>query len=320
MIKELLYSVNYVLGRDIAGRMLSVLPDDIFLVSYPKSGNTWTRFLIGNLAHPEEPITFANVSRLVPDIYGTSRKSFRRVPRPRVIKSHECFDPRYRRVVYIVRDPRDVAVSSYHFARKGRRFDDSMPMERYVSEWFLRPGQPYGTWGEHAGSWLASEQNIRQVSLVKDNFMGTVGTWGENVTSWLGARGNGRELLLLRYEDLLEDTSRELAKVSQFLGLKASPEMITRAVELSSVENMRNLEAKQSDQWSTTREGRKDIKFVREAKSGQWKKNLPPASVAEIESVWGQIMHLLGYPLATRLQEVGSPPVTPSQSAPFPGS
>ncbi|MGH9453777.1 MAG: hypothetical protein ACRD2O_07390, partial [Terriglobia bacterium] len=70
MIKEFLYSINYVLGKDIAGRMLNILPDDIFLVSFPKSGNTWTRFLIGNLVHPEELITFANVSRIVPDIYG----------------------------------------------------------------------------------------------------------------------------------------------------------------------------------------------------------------------------------------------------------
>ena len=318
MIKELFYSINYVLGRDIAGRMFDVLPDDIFLVSFPKSGNTWTRFLIGNLTHPEEPITFANVNRLVPDIYGTSRKGFRRLARPRVIKSHECFDPRYQRVVYIVRDPRDVAVSSYHFARKGRHFEDSLPVERYVSEWFLKPGQPYGTWGEHAGSWLANAENIGRISRVKDAFMGTMGTWAENVTSWLGARENGRDLLLLRYEDLLEDTPRELRKAAQFLGLKTSPEMLARAVELSSVKNMRTLEDKQSDQWSTTREGRKDIRFVREAKAEQWKKSLPPASVAEIESAWGNIMQLLGYPLASRSQEAGHLPATPLQNAPTP--
>lgn len=312
MIKEFLYSVNYVLGRDVAGRMLNVLPDDIFLVSFPKSGNTWTRFLIGNLTHSEEPITFANVSRLVPDIYGTSREGFKKVPRPRVIKSHECFDPRYHRVIYIVRDPRDVAVSSYHFSRKGLLIEDSMPIERYVSEWFFRAGQHYGTWGEHAGSWLANEQNIGQVSRLKDSFMGTIGTWGENVTSWLGARGNCRELLLLRYEDLLEDTQRELAKVSRFLDLKTTPEMIARAVELSSAENMRKLEDKQSDKWSTTREGRQDIKFVREAKSGQWKKSLPPSSVAEIEAGWGHIMQLLGYELST---VSGEGPVIPVERA-----
>jgi hypothetical protein len=320
MIKEFLYSVNYILGRDNAGRMLNVLPDDIFLVSYPKSGNTWTRFLIGNLLHPDEPLNFVNVSRLVPDLYGTSRKEFKKIPRPRIIKSHECFDPRYQRVIYIVRDPRDVAVSSYHFARKGRFIDDTLPIERYVSDCFLSTGQPYGTWGEHAGSWLVNGQNLSMLSRIKDNSLGTVGNWGENVMSWVGARGNGRALLLLRYEDLLEDTPRELAKVVQFLGIEASHQAIARAVELSSVENMRKLEEKQMHLWSTTQEGRKDIKFVREAKSEQWKKSLPPVSVNEIEAQWGPIMQLLGYTLVGSSQAADHFRGRPFQNAPLPES
>ena len=37
---------------DIAGRDLRVFPDDAFIASYPRSGNTWTRFLMANLIHP----------------------------------------------------------------------------------------------------------------------------------------------------------------------------------------------------------------------------------------------------------------------------
>ena len=42
----------------------------------------------------------------------------RALPRPRVLKSHESFQPHYPSVIYIVRDPRDVAVSYYHHAMK----------------------------------------------------------------------------------------------------------------------------------------------------------------------------------------------------------
>jgi Sulfotransferase domain len=299
MLKKILYVVNYLLERDIAGRAVQVYPDDIFLVSYPKSGNTWTRFLLGNLMNPDECITFANVERKVPDIYAESKLTLKKTTRPRVIKSHECFDPRYRRVIYIVRDPRDVALSAYHYDRKGRNIADDFPLDTYVTSRFMKTDEYFGTWGEHAGSWLVNPSNISQISRLNNGYMGTMGSWGENVMSWLGARGHDREFLLIRYEDLLEDTIREMIRISDFIGLRQiSAEQIARAVERSSAENMRKLEVADADKWVTTKESRKDIPFVRTAKSGQWQQGLPPASVAEIESAWGPVMTLLGYSLS----------------------
>src|SRR5947199_5455833 len=94
------YGIRALLGKNPAGRRLTVFPDDVFIVSYPKSGNTWARFLIGNLFHDDEPVTFANVEERVPSIYVHPDRALRRLPR--ILKSHECFDPRYRRVIYIV--------------------------------------------------------------------------------------------------------------------------------------------------------------------------------------------------------------------------
>jgi len=67
---------------------------------------------------------------------------------------------------------------------------------------------------------------------------------------------------------------------------------------------MKKLEQKQSDQWSTTIEGRKGIHFVREARSGQWKRTQSPESVAEIESTWGHLMQTLGYECTARPERV----------------
>jgi molybdate transport repressor ModE-like protein len=64
--------------------------------------------LIANLAFPNEQVDFASIHRLVPDPYVTYKRDFDRMPHPRIIKSHECFEPRYPRAMYIVRDPRDV--------------------------------------------------------------------------------------------------------------------------------------------------------------------------------------------------------------------
>src|SRR5215468_2315878 len=116
-------------GRQMAGRGVTVFPDDVFLVSYPRSGNTWARFLVSNLVHPGEPTTFANVESRIPEIYFNPDHVMRRLPRPRVLKSHECFQPHYPRVIYIARDPRDVAVSSYHPNVKAGNIADDYPID-----------------------------------------------------------------------------------------------------------------------------------------------------------------------------------------------
>ena len=124
----MMYSVKKLwknaMGMDIAGRTLAVRADDTFIISYPRSGNTWTRFLIANLTHPEEPVTFANIERLIPDAEAQSSRYMRGIPSPRMVKSHSYFDPRYPKVIYIVRDPRDVALSYYDFSRKYRQIED----------------------------------------------------------------------------------------------------------------------------------------------------------------------------------------------------
>jgi hypothetical protein len=222
-------------GRDagheakVPGRAAGIFPDDVLIVSYPKSGNTWARFLIGNLIHEDDPVTFANVESKMPSIY-LNEELLRDAPRPRFLKSHEYFDPRYKRVIYFVRDPRDVAVSYYHFWIKVRLIAEDHPLDEYVSRF------------------IAGEL---------DGF----GSWGENVGSWLGARGEDPGFLLLRYEDLLEDPVGELHKISSFLSIPATDEQLGRAVELSSADRMRRSEKEHT--WEAIKASRKDKTLIR---------------------------------------------------------
>lgn len=263
-------------GRSVAGRNVIVFDDDVLLVSFPKSGNTWARFLIANLVYPNEQIGFANIERKIPGIYSNSQAAMLQMPRPRILKSHEAFDPRYKKVIYIVRDPRDTAVSSYYFDLKRRIIRDGYPIDQYVTR------------------------------FIDGEFTGTAGSWGENVASWLVTRRFSNGLLLLRYEDMLEDPVRELAKIATFLGLNGGLEDLARAVRLSSADRMRKIEKQQADQWKNNRGRRQDIPFVRAATSGKWKAELPQRSVAEIELAWGNLMQFLGYELTT---PAGSTPV-----------
>jgi len=262
--------VKFILGRDIAGRDLSVHADDTFVVSYPRSGNTWTRFLVANLLHPDEPANFANIERLVPDSEAQSCKYFKSIPRPRVIKSHQYFDPRFKKVIYIVRDPRDVALSYYDFQRKYRQIEDGYPLSKYVNDFV----------GGHLSSadW---------------------GTWGENVGSWVATRQKHPGFLLLRYEDMVVDTERESAKIAVFMGLEPSRQLLANTIDLSSAERMRGLEKIQGSEWVSTKNKRSDIPFIRTASSGGWRNLLPPDAIAAIESAWGPLMTTLGYDLVS---------------------
>ena len=269
MIKHLIAGIQRGLGLHRPGRSLLILPDDIFLVSFPKSGNTWTRFLLANLRFPEEPATWANINRLIPDPTGTAKRDFDRMTRPRIIKSHECFDPRYPRVIYIVRDPRDVVLSQYHYHRKIRKLDDESPLEQFVTRFLAGETCPHGS-------------------------------WGQNVATWLYTSENSPRFLLLRYEDLVADTARELAKVVSFLQLSAGLEQIAQAVERSSADRMRQLEKKQTDKNELVKGSRKDLSFVRAAGSGGWRSELPAPMVARIEAAWGPLMQRLGYELSSQ--------------------
>lgn len=269
MITRMIAGMKRTFGLHRPGRNLTVFPDDVFIVSYPKSGNTWSRFLIANLLHPEEPVNFANINQIVPDPEALSVRELSRLPRPRILKSHQYFDPRYPKVIYIVRDPRDVVLSQYHFQIKRRVLNDDYPLEPFVTSFIAGVTTPYGSWGENAGSWLA-------------------------------ARYDKPGLLLVRYEDLIADAVRELERIAVFLGTTATLQLLAQAVERSSATQMRKLETDQAHMWSSTKDTRKDVPFVRAAGAGGWKSKLPEKSVLEIENAWYPLMRWLGYDLSSQ--------------------
>lgn len=262
-------------GKQLAGRGVTVYPDDVFLVSYPRSGNTWTRFLLGNLISQRDPVTFSNIESRIPEIYFNPDRELRALPRPRMLKSHECFQPQYPHVIYIVRDPRDVAISFYHHNVKARNIPDDYPMTSFVPR------------------------------FIAGEFDRKFGSWRDNVLSWMSVRGASPNFVMLRYEEMKRDTAGVLLQVVEFLKhcsfrkIDSSPEALRKAIELSSPERMRALEKQEAAKWVLTKSTRSDKPFVRTAKAGGWKSQLAPESVEIIETAWGDLMQNLGYELTS---------------------
>jgi hypothetical protein len=190
-----------------------------------------------------------------------------------MLKSHESFQPHYPRVIYVVRDPRDVAISFYHHNVKARNIPDDYPMDDFVPR------------------------------FIAGEFDRKFGSWQDNVLSWIALRGKSENFVMLRYEDMKRDTAAAIRRIAAFLELcsfrhiDTSPEAVKRAIDLSSPERMRALEKQESGSWVLTKGTRSDKPFVRSATSGGWKAQLSPASVAAIESAWSGLMQQLGYEL-----------------------
>src|SRR6202140_3821838 len=272
--KQLAAYVQVVTKRQPAARGLTVYPDDTFLVSFPRSGNTGTRFLVCNLINPDDPVNFAQLESRIPEIYDVSDRSLRAFPRPRVIKSHECFDTPYKKTIYTVGDPRDVFISYYEFQLKRRVISDDCSLEEFLPRFMESEIEP------------------------------KIGPWRDHAVSWTATRDGQKNFLLLRYEDMVTNTQKETTKIPSFLSLDSNPGRIARAVALSTADRMRKLEKEQSRQWKATRETRQDKPFVRKAAAGDWKSTLPERCVAKIESAWGDVMRSVGYELVTANEAV----------------
>ena len=193
-----------VLGRGRPGAPATD-PSDVLIICYPRSGSTWVRFLLANLlrAPTGEPVDFHTLPKTAPDLEMPEHWPIIAAARPpRLLKTHSRPEERFRRVIYVLRDGRDVMVSQYHYQRGLGRFDGT-----FLG--FLDAGAPT--------------------------------RWAAHVTDWLDAAA-GRGLLLVRYEDLLADAADVLRRMAAFAALPAEPAHVAWAVAQSSFEAMRRLQ------------------------------------------------------------------------------
>ncbi|NJN86848.1 MAG: sulfotransferase domain-containing protein [Leptolyngbyaceae cyanobacterium SL_7_1] len=235
--------------------------EDIFLVSYPKSGNTWMRFLIGNYLTGNQ-CDFCNSHLIIPDIhYNPERISQLRTPR--FIKSHHPFNPSFKRVIYTARDGRDVAVSYYFYALKFKLIDKETSFEQFVLEIF-------------------DQSKI-------DNFT----PWSNHIHTWLD--NPPQKFKLFTYEEMLGDTARILREVLEFAGMEIDEEKVIQAVEASKFEQMRKAEVLQNEQFEPFKNSDPSIQFVRNGKAGDWRNFFTQELLAEFLKTHGSALARLNY-------------------------
>lgn len=242
-------------------------PNDVFLASHQRSGSTWLRFLLCEVL-TNNSADFKSVRFTIPDIRH-HRQGPNLLGSGRLIKTHEPYRRAYKKAVYIVRDPRDVAVSLHDYDRPNQGLD------RFVKSFVLGKATGHGSWYRNVRSWLDSP---------------------------LASNGN---LLLIKYETMRADTEGSLATVLQFLGATVEPEAIRSAIANNNLQRMRAKEdrARATGVEVSGEKIRSKGRGVRNGSVGEWRTRLTDAQAKLIEDHAGELLTELGY--HSTLCEVG---------------
>lgn len=238
---------------------IEIFNDDVFLVSYPKSGRTWVRFLIANYLSGNQ-CDFLNSYSIIPGIEYNPQQCVN-VQRPRFIQSHWTFTPEFKKVIFIVRDGRDVAVSYYFHLIKFKIISKDTSFADYIT-------------------------------MFNQGIFDNASPWGNYIETWL--KNAPEEFLLIKYEDLKTDVVKELTKMIEFAGLPVNKKALLEAVDASSFEKMKSHEqsGKLYDELEKTD---LSIPHVREGKVGSYKDYFDDEMLKEFNNYHGAALAKLGY-------------------------
>ena len=280
----------------------------IWIASYPKSGNTWVRSFISSLLYSNDgtndfsklenikqfPVRsqFQNFIDDLQDIkqvyqnWSIVQNYLNLDNKIKFIKTHHvnCKIDNFKftddansiGVIYIVRDPRNVACSvKNHFSLEN--FEE-------VKEFIFR---------EH--NWLGIITNKKLKPL--DNKIPTlISSWKTNYLSW---KNKTKNYLLIKYEDLIKDPYTEFSKISKYLenhlNTKFDQKKIKRAIETCSFKNLQNLEMEGKFEEGTIDKNNKSVRFFHLGPDNDWETHLPNNIRKEIEINFMKEMKELNY-------------------------
>lgn len=209
--------------------------EDIFIVGYPKSGNTLLQHLVAHLVFGLKADTSKSlINSCVTEHY--NNPWFFRHDKRHFFKSHELPKPAYKNVIYITRDGRE-AIRSYYYMLNNLNKEVSLE-----------------TLYDNGG----------------DSF---VGTWNNHLKQWT-ENPHGANILFVRYEDLLANKKMEIERICDFLSIERTTLEIEEVMDRTSLENMKEMEKGYSWQRSKSHKTWKESgSFVREGSAQGFKKD-----------------------------------------------
>lgn len=225
--------------------------DDIYVVSFPKSGTTWVQeivYLVVNNLNFEKAQASVLENRfpyLEYQFPGWKSLTSLNCPTARCIKSHlpysllpQSIKDRNCKIIYVTRNPKDVLISSYFFNRMMKFLDYKGSLKEYFEK-FLNDEVFYGPFWKHVLEfWKLEDSNT----------------------------------LFLKYEDLQRNIAHEIKKIGAFLGKDLTDQEVSLIAEHCSFSSMSKNPATNYSHWTDFGLRNKDeAQFMRKGITGDWK-------------------------------------------------
>ena len=275
----------------------------VWLASYPKSGNTWTRLLLANfLADSEQAVNINHLWEALPGIYPAARDWFDRVTglsssdytddeveplRPAAFRARAA-EAAGGRLFFKVHDalhdtaageplfPEDVSAGAVYLVRN--------PLDVAVSWAFHNGGKDFS----EIVTLMSDRRHVLGggCSQLRQRLL----DWSGHVESW---RAAPFPVLAVRYEDLLADAVGQLGRMTRFLGLDGAADgrRLRRAVAAAAFTRLQEQEARDG----FDERDRRCRRFFRSGRSGDWRRHLSAAQALRIARRHGAAMRACGY-------------------------
>ena len=277
----------------------------IWLASYPKSGNTWVRSILAALLYSSDGAFNFDLIKRIPQFpkkevfkdlvkdfsnFNEIKKNWITVQEKinsekeiKLLKTHNgkytvekdnfTNDQNSLAVIYIVRDPRTLVKSiSNHFTKS--HYD--------ASKFLIAPSL--------IGNGKSFEER-------KDGILTLIGKWNDHYRSWTKNKNN---LLLIKYEDLVNNPETELTKLIKFLekyiNFKTSEKKNKTILETTSFSNLKNMEEQGLfKEGVLNKKTNNKANFFHLGPKNKWQENLDKKIINEIEKNFYNEMKELGY-------------------------
>ncbi len=269
----------------------------IWLASYPKSGNTWVRSIISSLIYTKDGIFDMKILSQIPQFPKISQfKDFSsklddiHILKKYWIKAQEKINLD-NKLYFFKTHNANIKIDTYPFTNN-KNTAGTIYIVRDPRNIINSLGNHFDLSQEEARNFLFSKEILSEKNKDNNKILTLVGTWEEHYNSWTM---NNDNLLLIKYEDLINNIEVEVLKIVKFIlkyaKISINNEKIRNVIETTNFKSLRKME----DMGQFKEYRNKDFKFFNKGPDNKWEDNLNKNIREEIENKYKISMKKLGY-------------------------